>query len=356
MPIRSFPSEEYRLLDSLNPFLNYRKSSRYPIPIGDDAAIRNCREKETLVLTADSFVENVHFSFASMTDAEVGYKAMAVNLSDCAAMAALPDGALVQIIFPGEIGLRKVSGKIRRIYAGINEACRTWDYPVIGGNLAAGPCWVIDITLIGRTAGNQRLLKRRGAQNNDGLWVTGLPGQSGAGRSCLDKWGSVGRTPLVYRHLVKKHIRPVPRIEIGIGLARCRSVHAAIDISDGVSKECHTLSYENSLGIVISADGAVASGSSVMKKLGDHIQKDWHGWFFNGGEDYELLFAASPAFNPSSLINKFKVSITRIGTFTKSVRGVVVRDCAGSFKHLESGGWDHLKGRRRQGSSNALPL
>src|SRR5271169_6490719 len=100
MPLNHFPSSEYRLLHSLKPFLNFRRSRKYPIAIGDDAAIRQCRAREVLVFTADSFVERVHFSFTYMTAAEVGFKAMAINLSDCAAMGALPDGALVQIIFP----------------------------------------------------------------------------------------------------------------------------------------------------------------------------------------------------------------------------------------------------------------
>jgi thiamine-monophosphate kinase len=343
MPSDNFPSSEYRLLDSLKPFLNFRKTLRYPISIGDDAAVRNCRAGETLVLTADSFVENVHFSFSSMSSAQVGYKAMAVNLSDCAAMAARPDGALVQIIFPANIDLRKLAGTIRGIYTGFNEACRTWNFPVIGGNLAKGPCWIIDITLIGRAERRNRFLQRFGAKSNDGLWVTGFPGQSAAGRMCLEKWGSLSKTPAVYRQLVKQHVRPVPRVEIGCRLVGNRGVHAAIDISDGVSKECYTLSYENKLGIIIAFDATAVCVSSALKKLGARLQKDWRLWFFNGGEDYELLFAASPAFDPASLIRKYKVPITRIGTFTTSVNGVFVRDPAGSVKPLEKGGWDHLK-------------
>lgn len=343
MPFDNFPSAEYGLIDSLKPFMNFRKSSRYPIPVGDDAAIRNCRADETLVLTADSFVENVHFSFMYMTSAEAGFKAMAVNLSDCAAMGTLPDGAIVQIIFPEKIAERKFAGTIKGIYKGFNEACRKWDFPIIGGNLAKGPCWIIDITLIGRAENGTRLLKRSGVKNNDGLWVTGVPGQSGAGMACLKKWGSTGKTPGIYRHLVKKHIRPVPRLEIGHWLVGNPCVHAAIDVSDGVSKECHTLSYENKLGIILSVDDTDKCVSSAVKHLGAHLQKDWQEWFYNGGEDYELLFAASSAFDPSSLICKYGVPVTRVATFTKSVDHVVVRDSAGSIKPLKKGGWDHLK-------------
>jgi thiamine-monophosphate kinase len=348
MAFDHFPSAEHRLLESLKPFLNFRTSSRYPIPIGDDAAIRKCRADETLVLTADSFVENVHFSFPSMTSAEVGYKAMAVNLSDCAAMAARPDGALVQIIFPEKTRAENFSSTIRGIYKGLNEACRKWHFPIIGGNLAKGPCWIIDITLVGRVKAGGGLLKRKGAKNNDGLWVTGLPGQSGAGRACLERWGGISKTPAAYRCLVRKHVRPVPRIEIGLILAGTSGVHAAIDISDGVSKECHTLSYENKLGIILTVEDTDACVSPALKRLGACLHKDWRDWFYGGGEDYELLFAASPVFDPSALVARYGIPVTLIGSFTKSAAGVVVCDSAGAVVQLETCGWDHLR--------NTLPL
>ncbi|HMD67557.1 MAG TPA: AIR synthase related protein, partial [Chitinivibrionales bacterium] len=85
---KNFPSSEYRLLESLKPFLNYRKNARYPLAIGDDAAVRTCSKGERLAITADSFVQDVHFSLSYMTLEEAGYKAAAINLSDCAAMAA----------------------------------------------------------------------------------------------------------------------------------------------------------------------------------------------------------------------------------------------------------------------------
>lgn len=343
MPNSAFPSSEYRLLNSLKPFLNLRKSFRYPIGIGDDAALRVCSRNESLALTADSFVENVHFSFDYMTGADVGFKAMAINLSDCAAMGATPDGALVQIIFPAKRAAQKCKRTMREIYKGFSDACRKWDFPIIGGNLAIGPCWIIDITLIGRSGKGKRLLTRKGARNNDGLWISGRPGESGAGLTGLKKWGVIAKVPARYIELVQKHIRPVPRIELGKALAENSCVHAAIDVSDGVSKECHTVSYENRLGIILTVDDEDSCVSPRMRQLGVQIRKEWRDWFFNGGEDYELLFAASKAFNPLALINKYRIPITRIGTFTRSVNGVFIRDSAGRIMPLKKGGWDHLR-------------
>jgi thiamine-monophosphate kinase len=280
-----------------------------------------------------------------MTAAEVGFKAMAINLSDCAAMGALPDGALVQVIFPENSTRGNFEKTMRGLYKGFNEACRKWKFPVIGGNLARGPGWIIDITLIGRAGKGNRLLKRNRACNNDGLWVTGRPGESGAGLACLKKWGASGKIPARFLPFFTKHIRPVPRIEFGSEVAGNPHVHAAIDVSDGVSKECHTLSYENNLGIILTVDDADENAcvSRSLKQLGTVLRKDWHAWFFNGGEDYELLFAASKAFDPRLLAKKYRgVPVTRIGTFTRSVDGVFVRGPGRSIRPLKKGGWDHL--------------
>jgi len=342
----AYPSSEYKFLDSLKPLLNFRRSRRYPIPIGDDAAIRTCLQGERLALTSDSFVENVHFSFDYMTPAEAGFKAMAVNLSDCAAMGAQPDGALVQIIFPDAMDKREVERTIKGMYAGFNEACRKWRFAIIGGNLAKGPCWIIDITLIGRIRKGSRFLPRNRAKNNDGLWVSGRPGESGAGLACLLKLGDRKKIPIEYRRLVAKHVRPVPRIALGIGLSSNPYVHAAIDVSDGISKDSRTLAYENKLGIIISLDDKQCS--KAMSRLASQLRTDWREWLFCGGEDYELLFAASKSFDPLPLSRKFNVPITRIGTFSSTAKGLSVRDKAGQVRLLEKGGWDHL-------GQNALP-
>jgi thiamine-monophosphate kinase len=335
-----FPSSEYALLESLRPFLHYKRSPRYPIPIGDDAAIRVCGKKGKLVLTADTFVQDVHFSLLYMTLEEAGYKAMAINLSDCAAMAALPDGALVQIVFPNKLAADKVMPDMKRLYKGLNEACRIWRFPIIGGNLSKGPCWMIDITLIGRVENRDRLLLRTGAKDGDGLWVSGSPGEAGAGLAALRTWGR-GRVPPKYKPMVMRHIRPSPRVELGRALAKDPKVHALIDVSDGISKESRTLAYDNRLGIMLEDEPACISPS--LKMLSGLLKKDWRDWFLHGGEDYELLFAAAPSFNPSRLIANTGIQVTRIGTFSRSLKGVVIRQKNGAVRPLGSGGWDHLR-------------
>ena len=340
MPRQSFPSSEYAFLESLRPFLHYKKSPRYPIAIGDDAAIRVCGAREKLIFTADTFVQNVHFNLAYMTFEEVGYKAMVINLSDVAAMAAAPDGALVQVIFPENCGIGEILADMKKLYKGFNEACKNWDFPIIGGNLSKGPCWMIDITLIGKVEKRARFLLRTGAKDGDGLWVSGCPGEAGAGLAALRTWGR-RRVPAQYNSLVMRHVRPCPRIELGLALGKAPGVHALIDISDGVSKECRTLAYENKLGILL--DDEPGCVSCPTRQLAKRLRKDWRGWYLHGGEDYELLFAAAKAFDPSKLIAKTGIPITRIGTFSRSFKGVCVRRNSGKIAPLKQGGWDHLR-------------
>lgn len=337
----SYPSQEYKLLTTLEPFLNFKKSKTYPIGIGDDAAIRKNSAGEKLVFTADTFVENVHFSLNYMTPGQVGYKAMAVNLSDCAAMAALPDSALVQIIFPEHLNYGALARDLNKIYRGFNEACQQWDFPIVGGNLSKGPCWIINITLIGKARARDRVMLRKGIKNGDILWVTGCPGSSAAGLAALRKWKGPQKIPKQYLPLVQSHINPVPRVEIARELAANPHVHAMIDVSDGISKECHTLAFENRLGITIQPNTAVLSKS--MTDLGTALNADYWDWFLHGGEDYELLFSASPQFDPALLQTKKSPTFSRIGVCSTSVKGVYFKRDNGILKKVTKNGWDHTK-------------
>jgi thiamine-monophosphate kinase len=339
MPInKKYPCAEYSLLEKLKPLLNHKPNSRYGDGIGDDAAIRISTLGEMLIITADTLVENVHFSLEYMTLAQAAYKAMAANLSDCAAMGAVPDGAMIQIVFPGRE--KAIEESILRLYKGFNSACKKWNFPIIGGNLSKGSEWIFDITLIGRIPKGSRPLKRTGIKNNDVLWVTGMPGMSRAGLDILQKKQLTG-IPLSYKTLVNKHIAPVPRISTGLALALCKEIHAAIDVSDGISKEANVLSYDNNLKLYL--DPVDKFKNNLMLKAAAFCnKKTWYEWFLNGGEDYELLFAADPLFDPNSLCLKSGVTCRRIGCFRGRGYGVYLLDEKQNCKPVACGGWEHL--------------
>jgi len=337
MTTKNYPSEEYRLLEGLKKYCNFTPGKRYPVGIGDDAAIRRCLKGEQLVLTADILVENIHFSFDYMSPGEIGYRAMAANISDCAAMGAAADSALIQMVFPAQGGKRIVENMILKMYTGIYRACKRWGFPVIGGDLSSGPCWVIAVSLTGRKNAAGRLLKRTGCRVGDDLWVSGIPGMSEAGLDVLKKWGRA-RFPAEYRRLVQAHIAPKPDIDLGLKLAADTTVHAAIDLSDGISKECYTLCHENGVGIDLKPGRDCVPGPLEM--MSTAFDKPASYWFLYGGEDYKLLFTASRRFDPDRYRG---TDLYKIGEVTGKRGRVLFTDSDGTAGIVEKRAWDHLR-------------
>jgi len=330
-----YPSEEYRLVESLRPYCGRTHDSFYNVGIGDDAADRICTGGERLAFTADAAVENTHFRLDYMSLAEIGYKTMITNASDCAAMGAVPEAALVQAVIPH--GADKPQASLKALYQGFDKACRQYRLGIIGGDLARGDIWTIAITMIGRLFNPARPLLRRGAMEGDGVWVTGRPGASGAGLAALRKWGR-GKSDQRFRTLVRAHIAPQARVECARKLVDDGRVHAAMDISDGVAKECLTLAFDNELAIDLAIPDSLAS--PAMKRLAAELNGDWRDWTLNGGEDYELLFAAAESFDPAPLRCK-GMPLFRIGSFKRG-RGVFLHRPDGSVKEIRKGGWDHF--------------
>jgi thiamine-monophosphate kinase len=343
--MNKFPSKEYELIQRIQTILPAADSnSPYDIMIGDDAAIRvNKSAGEKLVITADVSVENVHFSTDTMTFEEIGYRSMVSNLSDCAAMGARPDGAVVQLVFPkAGVNNTGINNAIEQIYTGFSKACKRWGFPIIGGDLSGGGVWTIGITLIGSAPPNGRLLKRTGIADGDALWVTGVPGESAAGLSVLARWGREG-VPSWYKRFVDAHVTPEPAVDEGLALAENMSVHAMMDLSDGLSKDVATLCFENKLGFIFDAD-AIKNVSLDMIDLSNELQADFRDWFYHGGEEYELLFACDRSFDPSGIDNiaKNKPNLMRLGRFTSKTQSVLIFGGNGETEELQMRSWDHV--------------
>jgi thiamine-monophosphate kinase len=333
------PSREYELLQAIQNALGEAgiAVSPYDCALGDDAAIRRNKAGGRMVLTTDIAVENVHFSRAYMSMTEIGYRVIAANVSDSAAMAAQPESALVQLVFPyGENRLKK---KVVDLYRGIAEACRQWKVTVIGGDLAKGSAWTIGITMIGVISSEARPLMRKGARSGDSLWLSGFPGRSAAGLAALRKWGRRS-VPWQYRGLVDAHIRPDPSPALGRALGKCRHVHAMMDLSDGISKDARTLCHENRLGLDLSFEHLVAPDAMIA--LSRDTMTPWQEWALHGGEDYTLLFAAGPKFGPECLPQRFRKSMVRLGSFTIRHHDIVLCD-HGKRIPVPRRSWDHMR-------------
>ena len=329
------PSSEYELLADLQTILT-EHSDIYEIEIGDDAAVRKGADSHKLIFTTDLSVENVHFRQEWMSFFEIGYKSMVSNISDCASMGAVPESALIQLIFPKDA--QHLKECIKDLYRGFNEACKRWHFPVIGGDLSGGAQWAIGITLIGKTPLNSRCLKRKGALAGDKLWVSGLPGKSAAGLDVLRKWGRKDAPPK-YSQFLEAHIRPEPRTALGELLREQPEVHAMMDLSDGLSKDCRTLAFENDLGIILNFSPLLIP--YTMIELGAETKKEPLIWLLDGGEEYELLFAASPSFQPSTLDYLYNRECICIGEFSSNYHGLGIKNETGISEILK-GGWDHV--------------
>lgn len=325
------PSNEYALIKAIENILTFSGKTPFKLGIGDDAALRICQPEEQLVFTADILVEDVHFSLEYMSLEEIGYKAMVANISDCAAMASIPDSAMIQLVFPK--GSLNIKDEILQLYKGIDRASKEYDFPVIGGDLSVGDKWVIGVSMTGREDSNERLLFRKGANVGDEIWVTGKLGGSAAGLEVLKQFGRSND----YQDLINMHISPKARIEEGLLLARDSAVTTLTDISDGIGKECKTLAYENDLSVEIDINESLLPDNAI--EFANKINIDPFKWVLNGGEDYELLFTAQN-------FKKEKYpdwGLIKIGNIVQSGYGIQFKTKGTILLNDSVNGWDHFK-------------
>jgi thiamine-monophosphate kinase len=341
MPDKNYPSHEYRLLAGIRNVLGPAAApgGRYQLTLGDDAAVRKGADGELIVLTADIAVEGVHFTADMMSFKEIGFRTMAANVSDCAAMAALPEAALVQLVFPRKA--RNLQKNVVALYRGFSEACRKWNFKLIGGDLSGGAVWTIGITMVGVAPG--RVLRRTGILADDTLWVSGFPGRSAAGFEAIKRWGR-NRLPEKYRGLVQCHVRPEPPVKLGVILGKSSKVHTLMDLSDGISKDARTLCFGNNLGLELSFDGIKVPEDILA--LSRELGIAWQEWTLHGGEGYELLFAASKAFSPADVPKEYRGGLIRLGVFTNKHKELVVRENS-RIKKIPEKSWDHLNVNHR---------
>ena len=218
------------------------------------------------VVTQDTVVEGVHFPVEFESWSELGYKAVAVNLSDLAAMGAEPEGLVVTLAAPATT----TSAAITQLYEGLNEP----GVPVLAGDLSSSPVVSVTVTALGRS---ERVPGRAGAVPGDQLVVTGPLGAAAAG-FYAKAHGLPG-----FGELVERQVRPVFRLDEGRQLAR--TAHALIDISDGILRDAAQIAERSGVKLVVEPD-AVPRAEGV-ERVADLP-------FWTMGEDYELLAALTP--------------------------------------------------------------
>ena len=290
------------------------------VGIGDDAAAFELPSGHVAVTTCDSQIENVHFKKDKIEPQDVGWRAVAVNLSDLAAMGAEPHYIVVSLALPAGL---EVSW-IRSVYAGIAEINREFAISIIGGNISrtAGPI-VIDVTAIG-SCRRSDLILRSGARAGDWVVVTGEPGGSALGLA-LAGAPEAERTDERDRFL-SAHRRPTPRCNEGRMAAGTGLAHAMIDVSDGVLADLGHICEQSELGAEIDINALPVSG--LFADTAAKLELDPVELALAGGEDYELLMAVHPSHIQTlaaGFANDNLAPIHRIGVFTQAP-GVRVPD------------------------------
>ena len=302
------------------------------IGIGDDAAVWE-GEAGTRVVSTDAMVEGIHFELDLTGWRDLGWKAMAVNLSDIAAMGCLSSVSVVTL------GLRDdlpVDGLVE-MYRGIAEACRIHGGQVVGGDIVRSPTFFVSVAMESQAIivgpdGRGAILTRDAAHIGDVIAVTGSLGDSAGGlRMALAEEKFDDST----ERLRAAHFRPEPRLAAGQALA-CAGIRAAMDISDGLVGDLTKLCEASDVGAVVRGDEV-----PVSDILRNRFPEDWLSLALTGGEDYELLFTGREE-TVTDVSEAVDVPLTIIGEIVDVSCGVSVVDADGDAIESARGGWDHF--------------
>jgi thiamine-monophosphate kinase len=310
--------------------------------IGDDAAVfRSNANKETVVST-DLLVEDIDFRRTTTPPYLLGHKALAVSLSDLAAMGSRPLWCLISIGVPEDVWQTDF---VDRLYDGWLDLANRYGVQLIGGDTSrAHEHIVIDSIAIGEcTAG--MAVKRSGAQPGDQIFVTGSLGAAAAGLRLIERGAHLAEQNLADEdsqkldHVLLRQLRPEPRVGWGMVLGEERLATAMIDLSDGLSSDINHLCEASSVGALIDA-ALLPIDERVVELCGrralDPLQLALH-----GGEDYELLFTVKPEHAARLPRRVDGVEIKRIGEVTSASDGVKISEGSRTWE-LRPGGWKHF--------------
>jgi thiamine-monophosphate kinase len=303
--------------------------------IGDDAALLAVPAGHILAVSTDTLVAGVHFPQGTSAF-EVGWKSLAVNLSDLAAMGATPAWATLALTLP-DADVRWV----RQFADGFAALAGEFKLALVGGDTTQGPL-SITVTVHGFVPDGAALL-RSGARVGDAVYVTGTLGDAAAGLRCLERGqevpaGSATASVALRESLIERLQRPTPRVAQGLALRGRAS--ACIDISDGLAADLGHICSASGVGAEIDVESLPAS--SALFGLCDAPTR--HALQLAGGDDYELCFTAADAEAPSLLgdLARGGCGATRVGRIVAG-HGVNIRDAGGNPVAVKQPGWEHFR-------------
>ncbi len=332
---------EFGLIDHLT------KKFKSTIPstlkgVGDDAAVISISEDDALLVTTDMLLEGVHFNLMYMPLKHLGYKAVAVNVSDICAMNATPEQITVSIAVSNRFPIEA----LEELYEGIHAACKVYGIDLIGGDTSSSLSGLsISVTAIGRAKKND-IVYRSGAKENDILIATGDLGAAYMGLQVLEREKEVyNANPNIqpdldgHDYIIERQLKPEARVDVIRFLKDLNVVPTSmIDISDGLASEIMHICKASKVGCHIYDEKIPIDAKTSMTAI--DFNMDPVTCALNGGEDYELLFTVK-----QEDFDKVKGNphMTPIGHITDKSEGMYFVDKNGSAIELRAQGWNHFK-------------
>ena len=349
--------------DSIIDAMRRRSRGTGPRPvagIGDDAAVLALPRRTQTLVTTDFLTDGVHVLAGRAPWRLIGRKAMAVNLSDIAAMGGMPHSAVVSLGLPPDTAPRAA----RELVRGLAEGARRHAVAIVGGDTCAAERLFVSVTLIGAVEPG-RAVRRSGGRPGHGLYVTGSLGAAAAGLALLlgpgrgagRRRGGGGRAgstrppwtvqrlrgrsgAAARRRALAAHLDPAPRVVCGRALGVSGLASAMIDLSDGLSRDLPRLCRASGCGAIL-AESALPVARAALAVLGERgaIRAA-----LTGGEDYELLFAARLEWEAllAVLARRLRLPIARIGQLRPRAEGIRLLTADGRYRPLPMGGFEHF--------------
>jgi thiamine-monophosphate kinase len=305
--------------------------------IGDDCAVVRPAAGMDVLLTTDTQEEGVHFRRDWASPEDIGWRCLAVNVSDIAAMGGSPLGAVVALSLPATLDV----AFIEALYDGMQAVAQRYDCPVIGGNISQrADTLSVTITVAGQVPCGQSVY-RAGAQVGDEIWVTGTLGSAKAGLEVLSHPQAV--VGLRTTDVLSRYRRPQPRLHEAQFLRQHARLHSLLDISDGLSSDLRHVCEASGVGAELHA--AAIPMTEDVRQIALALQAEPLHFALHGGEDFELCITAPPGSIDgiqAAFTQQFHCPLVRVGTIRPG-RAVQLRLPQGDLMLLPARGYDHFR-------------
>jgi thiamine-monophosphate kinase len=323
---------EFGLIDHLNKMIAGAKVNKASpdliLGIGDDAAAWQ-GDSAIQLATVDTMVQGVHFTLDTAAWPEVGWKSLAINLSDIAAMGGVPRYVLVALALPEDTAIASVT----ELYTGMIEIAKEFSVSIVGGNISRAPQVYITVTVLGNAPEN-KILQRSNAKVGDAIAVTDYAGSAAAGLQMLKKKLKFKAADVKY--LRNAFLHPLPRVAEGRLLVK-NGIAAAIDTSDGLLADLGHICEASHVGARVNVDRV-----PIHDVVKTNFKERALALALGGGEDYGLLFTGR-AEAVAKVKKAAKCPVTVIGEITRDKAGkIVLVDNSGKPVKIQKLGWTHF--------------